>query len=209
LISIFNNFILDVIYPETIDDRKLELISPSIYLNFNYTDTLQRYYGVKVQDICYIHEKSSKNDCKIILGHGTDPSNFEVNEPKPPNGLNEYELERWWEYMSDQYDYSYESAKDEILSYYTKAFKNTHSIIDKKICFFETLINVECIYVLGHSISEIDSKYFETVKKYVIPNAMWIVTFYSDNEKQKHLEAMTKLGVLPENLNQIKMTDLK
>ena len=72
-----------------------------------------------------------------------------MKEPSPPAGLNEEELDQWREHMSDQYDYSYQSAKDEILSYYTQAFKNTLSIIDKNINFFESLKNIENIYVLG------------------------------------------------------------
>jgi hypothetical protein len=209
LILIFDKFILNVQYPYSVDDKKLKFIPQSRFLNFNYTDTLQRYYGVASKEICYIHEKSSKDDCKIILGHGTDPSNFKVKDPEPPQGLNEEELEQWREHMSDQYDYSYESAKDEILSYYTKAFKNTLSIIDKNIIFFESLNNVENIYVLGHSISQVDIKYFEVVKKYATQEAKWYVTFYSDYEKQKHFEALTEIGVKPENLIQMKMTELR
>jgi len=209
LISIFNQFILNVQYPDSMDDKQLKFIPKSQFLNFNYTDTLQRYYGVDSKEICYIHEKSTKDDCKIILGHGTNPSKYEVKDPEPPERLNEEELEQWREYMSDQYDYSYESAKDEILSYYTKAFKNTISIIEKNINFFESLNYVENIYVLGHSISQVDIKYFEAVKKYATKEAKWHVTFYSDYEKQKHFEALTEIGVKPEKLIQIKMTELR
>ena len=209
LISILNRFILNVQYPNNIDDRKLKITPQSLFLNFNYTDTLEKYYEVDSKKICYIHEKSSENDCKIILGHGTDPSNFEVKDPELPQGLSEEELDRWREHMFDQYDYSYESAKDEILSYYTKAFKNTLSIIDKNIKFFKGLTSIESIYVLGHSISSVDIKYFEVVKKYSNQEAKWYVTYYSDLEKEKHLEALTAIGVKPDNLVQLKMNELK
>lgn len=209
LISKFNEFILDVRYPDNINDSKLKLIPQSRFLNFNYTDTLERYYEVDSKEICYIHERSSQDNCKIILGHGTDPSSFEVKDPEPPEGLNEEELEHWREQMSDQYDYSYESAKHEILSYYTKAFKNTLSIIDKNIRFFESLNNTESIYVLGHSISQVDIKYFEAVKNFASQNAKWYVTYYSDYEKTKHLEALTAIGVKPENIVQLRMDELR
>jgi len=111
--------------------------------------------------------------------------------------------------MADQYDYSYQSAKDEILSYYTKAFKNTVSIIKKNISFFDSLGNVENIFVLGHSISTVDIKYFEQVKKHTTQNTKWFVTYYSDFEKQKHFEALTTIGVKVENLTQLKMTELQ
>lgn len=209
LISIFNKFILNVQFPENVEDRKIRIIPDAKFLNFNYTNTLERYYEVESKNICYIHEKSSEKDCKIILGHGTDPDNFKVEDTKTPEGLSEEELYERRERMSDQYDYSYESAKDEILSYYTKAFKNTVSIIEKNIKFFENLKTIEHVYVLGHSISQVDIKYFETIAKYASQEVKWSVTYYSDYEKQKHFEALTAIGVKPENLEQIKMIELR
>jgi hypothetical protein len=209
LISVFNQFILDVEYPDDINELRLKIIPKSQFLNFNYTNTLERYYGVDKGSICYIHGKSSDDDSQIILGHGTDPSHFEVKDPEPPEGLSAEQYDLWREDMADQYDYSYESAKQEILSYYTTAFKNTLSIIEKNIRFFEGLGSVENIYVLGHSISPVDIRYFEAVRQYVKPEAKWHVSFYTDYEKQKHLEALTTIGVMVENLVQLKMTALR
>ena len=190
LISIFNQFILNVQYPSDINDRRLNLIPQSKYLNFNYTDTLERFYNVDSTDICYIHEKSSVDDCKIVLGHGTDPAVFEIKEPEEPEGLSQDDLIRWKEYMADREDYSLRSAKDEILSYYTKSFKNTLTVIEEKIKFFESLDYIERIYVLGHSISEVDIKYFEAVKNHSPLAVKWYVTYYSDSEKANHMKAL-------------------
>lgn len=118
-------------------------------------------------------------------------------------------MERWKDNMADQYEYSYASAKSEILSYYTKAFKNTEIIINQNTDFFNKLSNVENVYVLGHSISEVDIKYFETVQNIIKKDAKWFVTYYSDYEKQKHLETLTRLGIETKNLKQLKMEDLK
>lgn len=209
LISNFNKFILQVQYPENINDIKLDILLQSHFLSFNYTDTLERFYGINANDICYIHEKSSKDNCKIILGHGTDPSNYVVEDPQPPGGLSEEELMLWREHMADQHDYSSESAKTEILSYYTKAFKNTLAIIDANSTFFKQLGNIEEIYVLGHSISSVDINYFIAIKKHSKPAAIWYVTYYSDYEKEKHLDALTAIGIRQENIKQIRMSDLK
>lgn len=208
LIANFNDFILNVNYPNNIDDKKIKILPQSIFLNFNYTDTLERYYNINKNAICYIHNKAKANDNNIILGHGTDPVNFIEKDPEPPENLSEEELEQWRDYMSDQYDYSYESAKSEILSYYTKAFKNTENIINQNSDFFKKLSNVENIYVLGHSISEVDIKYFETVVKTVKKDANWFVTYYSDYERKKHLDTLMNLGIKSQNLTQLKMEDL-
>lgn len=209
LISIFNSFILNINYPDKIDDKKIKLSSDSLFMNFNYTDTLERYYNVENTRICYIHNKSIDENSQIVLGHGTDPSDFEEKQPEPPNGLSEEELDKWREYMSDQYDYSYESAKSKILSYYTKAFKNTRSIINDNIDFLGSLYNVKNVYVLGHSISPVDVEYFKVVFDKIHQNAVWHVSYYSDFEKDKHLETLLILGIKNENIKQMRIEDLK
>jgi hypothetical protein len=209
LIADFNNFILNVKYPSNIDDKKISIVPQSLFLNFNYTETIEKYYKISDKDICYIHNKAIKTDSKIILGHGTDPSNFVEKEPEPPENLSEEELEQWNDSMADQYEYSYSSAKSEILSYYTKAFKNTEIIISQNADFFNKLSTVEKVYVLGHSISEVDIKYFEKVLNMVKKDTKWVVTYYSDYEKQKHFETLTRLGIETKNLTQLKMEDLK
>lgn len=209
LIANFNNFILNVAYPKSIDDKKIRILPQSLFLNFNYTNTIERYYDIQENTICYIHNKAKLTDTKIILGHGTVPANFVEKDPEPPKNLSEEELQEWRDAMSDQYDFSYESAKSEILSYYTKAFKNTGKIINQNADFFNKISTVENVYVLGHSISEVDIKYFETVVKTINKDAHWFVTYYSDFEKQKHLDALTTLGIKSQNLTQLKMENLK
>lgn len=209
LIADFNAFILNVNYPNNIDDKKINILPQSLFLNFNYTNTIEKYYNISANAICYIHNKAKVADSNIILGHGTDPANFIEKDPEPPENLSEEELEQWRDAMADQYDYSYDSAKSEILSYYTKAFKNTENIINQNSDFFKKLSNVENVYVLGHSISEVDIKYFETVVNTAKKDANWFVTYYSDYEKQKHLDTLTNLGIKSQNLTQIKMEDLK
>lgn len=209
LISIFNSFILNINYPERIDDSKIKLNSDSLFMNFNYTNTLERYYNISNTNICYIHNKSIDKDSKIILGHGTNPSNFEETQPEKPKGLSEEELIEWMDYMSEQYNFSYESAKSEILSYYTKAFKNVRLIIDDNVDFFGRLNNIKNVYVLGHSISPVDIDYFKAVFENTHQNAVWNVSYYSDYEKDKHLKTLLSLGIKYENIKQIRIKDLK
>lgn len=139
LIKEFNSFILEVGYDNIPDDELIELEDNSHFLNFNYTQTLQKGYGIPEERITYIHNRANIDNCTLILGHGTDPVNFEEKEEKLPKGLTEEELYEWREQKANEYDFSYESAKQEILSYYTKAFKNTASIIENNIAFFSIL----------------------------------------------------------------------
>ena len=209
LISIFNLFILNVEYPKSISGSQISVNPNSLFLNFNYTNTLERYYGIPERNICYIHNKVQADESKIILGHGIDPDNFIEEEVVPPSGLSDEEMQQWEEFMSDQYDLSYESAKEEILTYYTKSFKNTDWIIRDNINFFDGLASIENVYIMGHSISPIDIKYFETVKKRIGGHAIWHVSYYSDNEMEKYRKKILNLGVSETNIKMFKIADLQ
>lgn len=208
LISNFNDFILEVDYENIPKEVSIELEDDSHFLNFNYTDTLQEAYAVSEKSITYIHNRADPDNCSLILGHGTDPKNFEEEEEVPPAGLSEEELYEWHEQMSDQFDFSYESAKQEILGYYTKAFKNTASIIESNSRFFSSLGKVEKVIVLGHSISQVDIKYFEELHARLNKNVIWNVSYYSDLEKKAQKEALLELAINEKNILQFKIADI-
>lgn len=62
---------------------------------------------------------------------------------------------------------------------------------------------------MGHSISEVDLKYFEVLKAKLNENAIWNVSYYSELEKQAHKETLLQLGINDNNIVQMKITDLK
>jgi Bacteriophage abortive infection AbiH len=209
LIQEFNKFILEIDYNKIEQDKNLTLEDDSVFLSFNYTETLQKFYNISQDNITYIHNKADFDICNLELGHGTNPENFIEPNEEPPKDLSDEELELWREQKSDEYDYSYDSAKQEILTYYTKAFKNTVSIIEQNRIFFDNLTPIEKVYILGHSISQVDIKYFEELKKNLNENVVWHVTFYGEVEKQKHIETLLKLGIKEDKIKQIKIEELK
>jgi hypothetical protein len=209
LIKEFNSFILNVDYSSKPKSLLISIEENSKFLNFNYTETLQKFYEIPDQDILYIHNKSDLNNCKLILGHGTDPVNFEETDEIKPQGLTDEQYEEWREQKADEYDYSYESAKQEILTYYTKAFKNTSSIIENNHQFFSGLGEIDKVIVLGHSISQVDIKYFETLKGSLQESVVWYVSYFGDLEKEKHKQALLNLGIKEANFIQINIADLK
>ncbi|MCH5684615.1 hypothetical protein LWM68_10270 [Niabella sp. W65] len=62
---------------------------------------------------------------------------------------------------------------------------------------------------MGHSISEVDLKYFEILKAKLNEDVIWNVSYYSELEKQAHKETLLQLGINDNNIIQIKITDLK
>lgn len=205
----FTNFILGVLYHKDVDSLLLDLDPKSTYFNFNYTETLQRYYNIKSENIFYVHNKAEPNNDSIVLGHGTDPDSFKEPEEEAPEGLTEDELDEWKEHQADNYDYSYESAKQEILGYYFASFKNTEKIIADNMEFFGSLRDVTTIYILGHSLSQVDIRYICKLKESTSDDVNWIVTYYSESEKKQHLSALLELDILEKNIKQIMMMDLK
>ena len=61
------------------------------------------------------------------------------------------------------------------------------SIIKENILFFDSLSKISTIYVLGHSLSEIDIDYFEKIKSIVLSNAYWHISYYNENDKNNRV----------------------
>ncbi|EES4286570.1 hypothetical protein C7224_003245, partial [Escherichia coli] len=51
LLTQFKSFILQVNYPELNLNKRLRIDSDSIFISFNYTETLQKYYGIDDRQI--------------------------------------------------------------------------------------------------------------------------------------------------------------
>ena len=207
LIKEFNKFILNVKYPELDSGKRLSLNEKAIYLNFNYTDSLESYYGINENQILYIHKKASSSS-DLILGHGSNPENFTEKEETKPENISEEELELWLEYMSDKYEYSFTSGKDELLKYFRDSFKETNKVIEENEVFFRDLCEVDEVIVMGHSLSEVDRPYFIKVKESINRNAAWHVTYYGNEEREKHRNSLREIGISDESIKLVEMNSL-
>lgn len=213
LCKLFKEFILEVKFLEQINDKKLCFEKDSAYLSFNYTDTLEKYYDIDKKNILYIHGKAKNTGDRLILGHGRNPSNLkksnEREESIPPEGLSEEQMEMWIEEMSDKYSYSYESAHDELTSYFDASHKPTSEIILINKEFFNSLKNLKKIIVLGSSLSEVDKDYFKEIleveENKKIP---WIISYYEDSDQKSHLQKLTSWGLSEKHINFIEISAL-
>jgi len=201
----FEEFINNVSYPESSEIELANVDSDALFLTFNYTDTLERYYGVSRDYIEYIHNKAGESK-DLVLGHGINPKEFEKQEEQPPEDPEE--RERWEEYMSDQYDYSIERGKDEVRWYFQKSFKPTEYVIINKSSFFGKLSTIEKVYVLGHSLAEVDLPYFRNLKKYLSGNEEWIVSYHRESEIENRKTVVKSLGVKENKIRFTKISEL-
>jgi hypothetical protein len=194
LYNAFKAFILAVEFPCSVDNKLLELKRHSVFLNFNYTHTLEHFYFIKSKRILHIHGNAKIPGEILTLGHGREPSNFKKEEVvKEPEGLSEEEREMWRDEMFGSYDYSYESGRSELMSYFDASFKNTGEIIEEHKPF-----------------SEVDQPYFKKVIQSISDKEItWTVSFYSDHEHDSHLTKLVDIGLKKSQINLVRMETLK
>ncbi|GGW65502.1 bacteriophage abortive infection AbiH family protein [Vreelandella hamiltonii] len=208
LFKAFSEFIRDIDFPSLYHDLKLNLDKNAIYINFNYTDTLERYYGISRDNILYIHGKANELNENLILGHGVDPNNFNSEGLKQPEGLSGEESEIWIEQMADSYDHSFELGKDALFQYFLRSYKNTKEIIELNASLFDSLTHIREIIILGHSLSKIDLPYMKKISVNLTSSVIWSVSYYGNNEKERHKRTLTGLGVESDKIRQFKLYDL-
>ena len=125
--------------------KRKKLISDnldSIFLTFNYTDTLEEFYKILDEKICHIHGYARRTD-KIIIGHGDEVLDYSEFEPLKISS-----------YMSD--------AKIELK-------KPVREIIAKNNEFFQNLGKLKEIYIIGWGLDNpnfVDAPYLKEIIKH-------------------------------------------
>lgn len=208
LLSEFRNFIISVDYPESVYSQKVILDPTSMFLNFNYTNTLERIYNVDPRQIRYIHNSVYYRPDEIILGHGIDPKNFEKEMPFPPDSVAEEDYEEWFR-QNDDYDYSYDTGRESLYEYFKVMHKPTQKIIDSNSDFFNRLSEIDEIYIFGHSISDVDILYFVELANAVKPDSTWYFSYYSDSSIPILQDALVRAGVDGNSINSLKLQNIQ
>ena len=208
LFTAFQEFIQQVEYPHYSLEKRMKLDNEGTFLTFNYTNTLERLYSVDKSKIIYIHNSAFYGSDDIILGHGIDPEFFEEKRPEPPDDLEPEELEEWYN-RNDEYDYSFDEGKQNLMRYFKVTYKPTQEIIKRHSSFFNDMKSVEEIFVLGHSLSSVDLPYFETLVINISKDVCWTVSFYDSDEYKRHLNTLDKLGISRDRLKLIELKDLQ
>jgi len=167
-------------------------VDPSaVFLNFNYTPSLRRLYGVPDINVLHIHGAAANPTETLVLGHGWEPV---------PN-LDPYRFEQ----DPEGADMRVVEGQGIVDDYFIDTFKPTAKVIEKNAAFFAGLSDVDRIVVMGHSVSEVDHPYFEEVIANIDVNRVrWKVSYYGDLDGlRKRIES---LGV-PAHLTEYALLD--
>ena len=172
----FTNWILQLEIPNS-PQANIDL--NSTFINFNYTSTLERAYRIPYKKILYIHNKAVDGNSVLILGHCrefNDEDSFAKNNDEETDPR---------------------IAQGNVLldDYFKETYKDTETIIKENSAFIESLSKINEVFVLGHSISPVDIKYFQIIKGKIQKNAVWNISYHQETEKKEKIRKVSGLGV--------------
>lgn len=161
----------------------------NIFINFNYTDTLEKVYGILNEHILYIHG-NALSDERLIIGH----HNVFAYAGKEPLLLTCQEMDEWIEYRMNM---SREESEKEnqIGEYFVDTYKDTDEIIARNKTFFDTINDVKKIFILGHSLAYIDFSYFQKIRESVSEDCVWNITYHSEKDENNAKDFVKKLSI--------------
>lgn len=154
-------------------ENKMELPEAWLYISFNYTDTLERVYGIEENKIVYIHGKASRGD-ELIYGHGKNQFVLENDV------MEKYHLHRSDDFfIAGTYGDS-ESALTSHISYWQK-YIQLASYYD---VLRPVVAGVNNVCVFGLSFSEVDYPYLQWIAEQN-RNLRWRVSWHTEKDKER------------------------
>jgi hypothetical protein len=164
LLAAFNEWVRTIVIPPTnsvaVPRARIDLTAR--FINFNYTSTLQRLYGVPDPQVWHIHGSTTSSE-PLVLGHAWKP-----------------ELNETWSARVDSEDTDTRVVDGARIldAYFQASFKDTASIIANNAERFSALADVDEIRILGHSLGKVDQPYLAKIAACVQPSARWRVSYF-------------------------------
>lgn len=159
----------------TTAERIRTLPTESIYLTFNYTETLERVYSIPKSNILHIHGCRLLDE-KYIIGHN--------NYRDPDDAYN------------DESEMLYiQNTWSKIIGWMNGLLKDTSAIISKNQNFFERLSDIKCVIVYGHSLNEVDMLYMEEIVRHIGIEKQWYISQYNAEDSKKVNTFIGKMGL--------------
>lgn len=169
-------------------DRLYDLpIENTWYLSFNYTLTLERIYHILPQQICHIHGCVQGQFPQLVLGHNIQDAEIDAHFTSENAFMQE--------------------ACGEVANLVKGWRKDTQTIIEQNEDFFDVLADVTDVFVLGHSMSDVDMPYFQKVKQSVNDNVVWYMSFFDENDRNRKEQVAEQLQL--ERYEFIQLDDLE
>lgn len=185
----------------------------AFFINFNYTDTLQKLYNVEPTVILFIHG-NARMGSDLVLGHNRPydelEAEFAPDLPEPPGNISGEELAKWFYDFSDcGEDYIHQSVREEVVSQIYRLKKDTETIIRMNRDTFDSFQEVESVFIYGLSFSPVDEPYLdEIISKLNINSTKWTVSCYSNSDKETAKQYFNKKNINEYLVKFVKLEDL-
>ena len=151
-----------------------------LFMNFNYTDTLERIYGIK--DVFHPHGGiPSCCETSPIMGHG---NLYLINQYRNKAKEAQEESIEWCE-----------SICNAIANYCQSLYKDTDKIISANSRFFGAIEYVDEIICLGVSFGDVDIPYLERIRDTARADTKWYIYYYGDESKKRLKDVFGILGI--------------
>ena len=153
------------------------------FVNFNYTNSLEDVYSVKRDHILYIHGRA--NDIgPLIFGHGVT-----------------HDLTKLYDDLNlttDGYIICSASQLNDLIAIDT-LIDQLRKPVDKLKMQLENWLNnlseIRDVYVLGHSLGEVDLPYFQVIKEAATLDAKWHFSYHNDKDKDNITKRADELSI--------------
>lgn len=177
----FREWVLSIKWYPEYNQKKIMIDTEARFITFNYTPFLETQYGIPKENILYIHGKRADKLNPPLIGH--DGSDTFVDWFKTK------ECKKWKRYYKGKYSLlpEVEMLTESVESFYSESEKPVSSIICKFKEFFDDLYDVEHIYVLGHSLGNVDMPYFKKISKSndFPAKINWHISYYAGKERDR------------------------
>lgn len=168
-------------------------VTEDMFLTFNYTLVLEDVYKINPDNICHIHNSiNSKND-KLVIGHGNKDKKAHAKDKM-------YQAQ-------ERYDDKESAIYRALATYYEKTEKDVKFNIDNNKYFFKNLNTVEKVYVVGHSLGEVDIPYFNEILKNTSYKTQWIIVCRNKTSISEKKNILNKIGIPTDKISGMLTTD--
>lgn len=176
---------LPVPKPNTAKVLLKRLDANAAFLTFNYTSTLQELYAVPGEHVLHIHGEAKMQNDELILGHAWNPI-----QRKSLNDRDDIE----------ELDTRLMEAHSILDGYFSQTFKPSERLILQHQAFFNQLDAIDTVYVLGHSLSDVDLPYLQALLSVPkVAAAHWYVACREEVDRPERRERLIQIGVVAKN----------
>ncbi|KFZ26384.1 MAG: hypothetical protein KQ78_01325 [Candidatus Izimaplasma bacterium HR2] len=156
-------------------------LEKSIFVSFNYTNTLEKSFGVEDKDLIHIHGTQSDNE--LFIGHGEKMTSIDNGEQIP------------YVYFNKEFQLTLSEKDLEFLE------KDVYKHCLKLDTFIDLYQDVQNIYVLGHSLSSVDDYYFQYFLDNVHDTVNWYFSYFNTSDIDKIHKFCSKHNIEEYQLN--------